>query len=81
MTKRGFVVAYDTLVDGWQCERDAESGTPVIYATEAEAQAEIDAQKKDIEDCEDFVVPVEEFLNGRKFIWSPKGITILGEPI
>lgn len=77
---KGYVIAYDTWVDGWQCER-WEKGDPVIYATEAEAEREIAKNRMDIEDCEDFVIPVEDYLEGRKAIWTGTGITIVGEPI
>lgn len=51
MTTKGFVIAYDTWVDGWQCER-SESGDPVIYATKAKAEREIAKNRMDIPDQE-----------------------------
>jgi hypothetical protein len=80
MTTNGYVIAYDTWVDGWQCER-SESGDPVIYATKAKAEREIAKNRMDIPDLEEFVVPVEEYLEGRKAIWTGQGITIEGTPL
>jgi len=79
---KGFVIAFDTLCDGWQCVRD-DKGKPVIYATEKEAEAEIaDFNSEcDPDDIEDFVCPVEEYLDGRKTIFVGNGVVITGEKI
>ena len=84
MTTKGYVIAWDTYCDGWQCERHNaegdedgtldEKGAPVIYATEAEAKREIAKNRMDIPDLEEFVVPVEEYLEGRRTIWIGESI-------
>jgi len=86
-TEKGpFVVAFDTICDGWQSAVD-EAGNPVVYATREEAEREIaqdlEARRQSYADdgfmdddyteteSEDFVVPLDEFQQGRKAIWYP----------
>ena len=85
-----FVIVVDTICEGWQSAVD-ENGNPVLYATEAEAEAEIKSDFEELqrnrilegeepdEEPEDFVIPLEEYIKGRKFIWHPSGSEIVGE--
>ena len=85
-----YVIVVDTICEGWQSAVD-EDGKPVVYATEEEAEREI---KDDFEDLqrnrmeagqevedepEEFVVPLKDYIKGRKFIWTPSGCYIEGE--
>lgn len=85
-----YVIVVDTICEGWQSAVD-ENEKPVVYATEAEAEREI---KDDFEDLqrnrmeagqevedepEEFVVPLKDYIKGRKFIWTPSGCYIEGE--
>lgn len=85
-----FVIVFDTICEGWQSAVD-ENNNPVLYATEAEAEAEIKSDFEELqrnrilegeepdEEPEDFVIPLEEYIKGRKFIWHPSGSEIVGE--
>ena len=85
-----FVIVVDTICEGWQSAVD-ENGNPWVYATEAEAEREIlitfeDLQRNRIldghepdEEPDEFVVPLEDYIKGRKFIWHPSGSEIVGE--
>lgn len=85
-----YVIVVDTMCDGWQSAVD-EDGNPVVYATEAEAEREIqddfeESQRncmeagQEVEDePEDFVVPLKDYIQGRKFIWTPAGCHIEGD--
>ena len=76
----GFVIVFDTICTGWQSAVD-EAGNPVVYATKAEAEAEIkddfeerrsnqiEAGQEPDEEPDDFVVPVAEYFQGYKTIW------------
>ena len=79
-----YVIAYDTLCDGWQCHKDLD-GSPTFYDTPEEAQAEIDyefsvLQQEQIasgaepdEETDEFVVPWSEFIPNRKAIFIYHG--------
>ena len=85
-----YVIVVDTICEGWQSAVD-ENEKPVVYATEAEAEREIkddfeDLQRnrmeagQEVEDEPDeFVVPLKDYIKGRKFIWTPSGCYIEGE--
>jgi len=85
-----YVIVFDTMCEGWQSAVD-ENDKPVVYATEAEAEAEIkddfeelrsnqiEAGQEPDEEPDDFVVPLEDYIKGRKFIWTPSGCYIEGE--
>jgi len=85
-----YVIVFDTMCTGWQSAVD-ENDNPVVYATEAEAEAEIkddfeelrsnqiEAGQEPDEEPDDFVVPLEDYIKGRKFIWTPSGCYIEGE--
>ena len=78
--REGFVIVFDTICTGWQSAVD-EAGNPVVYATKAEAEAEIkddfeerrsnqiEAGQEPDEEPDDFVVPVSEYIQGYKTIW------------
>ena len=84
-----YVIVFDTMCTGWQSAVD-ENDNPVVYATEAEAEAEIkddfeelrsnqiEAGQKPDEEPDDFVVPLEDYIKGRKFIWTHSGCYIEG---
>lgn len=124
--KGKFIVAFDTIVDGWQCATD-ENGkpSPTLHNSENEAMIELfdDAlsmlenqtnedrkengiSKKAYADMkkvfesgdalamnkfldknpscnynDEFIVPAEEFLFGRKTFWNGKGVTITGKKL
>ncbi len=71
--KTKFIVAFDTICDGWQCVQDGE-GNPVLYDTEAEAQADCE------ERYDEFVIPAHEYIHGRKAFFTGNGVTITGTP-
>ena len=85
-----YVIVFDTMCTGWQSAVD-ENDKPVVYATEAEAEAEIkddfeelrsnqiEAGQEPDEEPDDFVVPLGDYIKGRKFIWTPSGCHIEGE--
>lgn len=62
-----FVIMFDTLCTGFEPIRDGETNEPVTFATEAEAQAEIDSDPEFYADC--FVAGADEI--GHKAIWRP----------
>jgi len=82
--KGPFVVAFDTVCGGW-CSAIDEAGKPLVYATREEAEREIaldlearnafyaaDGDDDYIEDeSDEFVIPLDEFQQGRKAIWHP----------
>jgi hypothetical protein len=124
--KNKFVVAFDTVVDGWQCALD-ENGkpSPELFESEADAMFELFhdalamirnqtkeelaennitvAQRKDMikiseegdtdkmsafleanPECNyngEFIVPAEEFVFGRKSIFSGNGGHIEGKKL
>lgn len=75
-----YVVVCDTMCEGWQAWGEV-SGDIEIFATEAEAQAEIDDAFADLrrnqiesgmqpdEEPSEFVVPLSEYRKGRKAIY------------
>ena len=85
-----YVIVVDTMCEGWQSAVD-EDDKPWVYATEAEAEEEIkddfeelrsnqiEAGQEPDEEPDDFVVPLEDYIKGRKFIWTPSGCYIEGE--
>ena len=85
-----YVIVFDTMCEGWQSAVD-ENDKPFVYATEAEAEREIkddfeelrfnqiEAGQEPDEEPDDFVVPLEDYIKGRKFIWTPSGCHIEGE--
>lgn len=60
-----FTIAFDTICQGYQAIMDDDDG-PVTYATENEAQAEIESDPEFYEDC--FVIPLSEI--GHKTIFT-----------
>ena len=85
-----YVIVVDTICEGWQSAVD-EDGKPWVYATEAEAEREIKIDFEDLqrnrildgeepdEEPDEFVVPLEDYIKGRKLIWTPSGCHIEGE--
>ena len=75
-----YVVVIDTLCEGWQAWGES-SGSPEVFATEAEAKAEIDDVFADLrrnqiesgmepdEEPEETVMPLSEYVKGRKAIY------------
>ena len=61
-----YVIVFDTLCTGFEPVKD-EHDQPVVYATEAEAQAEIDSDPEFYDEC--FVTEIDEI--GHKSIWRP----------
>ena len=69
-----WVVVFDTICEGNQAVGDGE-GNPYVYATEAAALADIqdDVDTGMIEEGDDWAMPLSEYQEGRKTIWTPKG--------
>ena len=122
--KGKFIIAFDTICDGWQCAKDEnEKPNPTLFDSEADAMKEIFADaiagldgtdddyfeenelnKEEtlaemniilhLENVEgmriyfgnkpacnyydEFIVPAEEFILGRKAIFTGQGIVIAG---
>lgn len=121
--KGKFIIAFDTIVDGWQCAKDEnENPDPTLFDSEADAMRELfgDAlsmlthkDEEELEDCgisveqraemkkifdngdpqhmadflrtnsecnynDEFIIPAEEFILGRKSIFTGQGIVIEG---
>ena len=87
----GFVIVFNTLCTGWQSAVD-EFENPIVYATEAEATAElVDAMKTRNQTLTDQweipdetlgvkVMPIREFVPTYKTIWYPPAASAdLGE--
>lgn len=126
--KGKFIIAWDTICDGWQCSTDDDGKPdPELYDSEADAMHELfgdalamfDFQtEEDLEDSdvtpelisemerifdkgngdpqvmsdfldahpecnynEEFIVPAEEFIFGRKAFFTGDGVQITGEPL
>lgn len=58
------MLAFDTVCHGWSCVKD-ENGHPYLYHSYKEAE-------EDIEDENDFIIPEDEFIEGRKAIYFLK---------
>ena len=75
-----YVVVIDTLCEGWQAWGES-SGSPEVFATEAEARAEvqfvfeqmrrnqIESGMEPDEEPEEMVMPLSEYVKGRKAIY------------
>ena len=75
-----YVVVIDTLCEGWQAWGES-SGSPEVFATEAEARAEvqfvfeqmrrnqIESGMEPDEEPEELVMPLSEYRKGRKAIY------------
>jgi hypothetical protein len=68
--KGKFILAFDTLCTGWEAVRD-ENHHPVLCNSIEEAEL-------DRFDKEDFVIPAEEFIEGRKAIFTGNGGHVIG---
>jgi hypothetical protein len=73
----GYVLAFDTICTGWDCERD-EAGEPYIYVSLVEAEAEATELNVEFDTDEFFVVSQEEFIEGRKAVWINGSVVICG---
>ena len=71
--KGKFILAFDTICTGWNCILD-ENNQPYLYNSEKEAEA-------DIMDENDFVVPAEEYIEGRKAIFTGNGGFVTGKKL
>jgi hypothetical protein len=122
--KGKFIVAFDTICDGWTAWKGEDEKTPILFDSENEAFAEIfdgnvsmltnydkaerkennvtEKQFKEMQklldkgnvkemrkfldkypDCnmyQEFVVPANEYVDGRKAFFTGKGIIIEGTP-
>ncbi len=123
-----FIIAFDTLCDGWQCATDEDGNPePTLFDSEADAMFELfgDAismlehkDEEELEDCgitveqrtemdvifedgngnpqimadfleanpecnynDEFIIPAEEFIFGRKAIFTGNGGHIEGEKL
>jgi len=121
-----FIIAFDTLFDGWQCAKDEnDKPDPTLFDSEAEAMVELfgdavdmlinqtEGDREDLgiteeqfeemkrvfetgdgnlmksflqqnEACnynDEFIVPAEEFVFGRKAIFGSEGLVITGKKL
>jgi len=71
-----YVIVVDTMCDGWQALERDEHGNLIFYATEEEANKEImdnnAVRDEPDEEPEEFVVPYEDYIEGRKTIYKGK---------
>jgi len=85
MTEK-YVVVFDTLCEGHQCWED-ENGNPDLFDTIEEAENEIqehfelsnEGRDEPYEEPNEFVLPLSEFIKGRKAIFIDGGVKIIGE--
>ena len=77
-----WICAFDTICQGWQCVRvcdpnDPDDGKPFLYDSKEDVESDDFFDKE-----EDFAIPAEEFIEGRKcIIGSTKrieGVKIMG---
>ncbi len=66
-----FVVASDTICEGWICCKD-ENGDIVLFTRE-EAEEDIQELKEAFGDDDSFIVPMEEYIHHRRVFW-PTGV-------
>ena len=81
MSLEKYVIVFDTLCDGWQAVMDGEDN-PALFDSKEEAEKEImddfqDLQRNQIEsgmepdeEPDEFVIPLSEYTQGRKAIFS-----------
>jgi len=71
-----YVIVVDTICDGWQALEKDENGNLILYATEEEANKEImdnnAVRDEPDEEPEEFVIPYEDYIEGRKTIYKGK---------
>jgi len=85
MTEK-YVVAFDTICEGHQCWED-ENGKPCLFDTIEEAENEFledfelskEGRDEPLEEPDAFVLPLSEFIKGRKAIFIDGGVKIIGE--
>jgi len=66
-----WVIAFDTICDGWQTGNDEDGNIPLY--TKEEADAEIKDLLECFEDDDSFIVHMDEYLDGRKCFY-PEGV-------
>ena len=71
----GYVLAFDTICTGWDCERN-EIGEPYIYVSLEEAEAEAKELNFEFDTDEFFVISEKEFIDGRKVFWTNGSVAI-----
>lgn len=65
-----YVIGIDTVCDGFVADKNDDQYVYLHTLEESEAEEK---------DCEDSIsVPFDEYLEGRKAIWSPGGGVIIG---
>tara|TARA_B100002019_G_scaffold287415_1_gene299366 strand:+ start:534 stop:779 length:246 start_codon:yes stop_codon:yes gene_type:complete len=81
MSLEKYVIVEDTMCEGWQAWGES-AGEIEVYDTEAEAQAEVDYDFKELrfnqiesgmwpdEEPSAFVIPLSEYTQGRKAIFK-----------
>lgn len=81
--KEQWVVVFDTLCDGWQAVTDGDD-KPALFDSKAEAEEEIMRDFQELrrnqiesgmepdEEPDEFALPLSEYTQGRKAIWSPR---------
>ena len=85
MTEK-YVVVFDTLCEGHQCWED-ENGKPCLFDPIEEAEKEIqdslelsnEESDEPLEEPNEFVLPLSEFIKGRKAIFIDGGVKIIGK--
>lgn len=78
-----WVIVFDTLCEGWQAVTDGD-GKPALFDSKAEAETEImedfqslrrnqiESDMEPDEEPDEFALPLSEYTQGRKAIWSPR---------
>lgn len=65
------VIVSDTICEGEQAECDADTGEVIVYPTLEAARAEIESVLTFYDDYDAFALPLDEYIEGRKAIWTP----------
>ena len=80
----GWVIVTDTLCEGWQAWGEEDAEGVQVYATEAEAEAEIEDEFVELvrnqiesgmepdQEPDAFAIPLDEYTRGRKAVWARK---------
>lgn len=77
--KGKWICAYNTLRTGWDCVRHdggEKDGYPLLYDSSEEVEKENFFDPDD-----DFAIPAEEFIEGRRFFFGANGCRVEGTPI
>jgi len=74
-----WICAYDTMCQGWDCVR-ITSGDKEDYPFLYESREEVETDDF-FDPDDDFAIPAEEFIEGRRFFFGANGCRVEGTPI